>query len=149
MIYRKTAGELTAELAAMGAALMTEVLDDLEAHPPEPQPEEGVTYASKIDKIEARIDFAASAVEIERQVRAFNPVPGAFFEHKGERFRILAADIADHVTGQPGTVLDTALTIGCGNGAIRPTLIQRAGRAAMTPPDLLRGFALPPGTRLE
>lgn len=144
----KTAGTLTEELALAGAELMVEVLDDLPAHPPMPQPEEGVTYASKIDKAEARIDFTRDAHQIERQVRAFNPFPGAFFEYRGERFRILAAHVEEH-GGTPGELLDNSLLIGCGHGAIRPTLIQRAGKGAMSPGELLRGFDMPAGSRVD
>lgn len=143
----KTAGELTEELAYMGAAMMVEVLGDLSRFPPAPQPEDGVTYAAKIEKHEARLDFTRIAAEVERQVRAFNPVPGAFFEHEGERIKILAAELTAR-SGAPGTVLDDRLAIACGTGAIAPALVQRAGRAVMTPSELLRGFAIPPGTRL-
>ncbi|MBU0775043.1 MAG: methionyl-tRNA formyltransferase, partial [Alphaproteobacteria bacterium] len=92
-IEGKTAGALTAELAHAGADLMVEVLDDVAQHPPMVQPDEGVTYAAKIAKAEARIDFTRPALQIERQVRAFNPFPGAFFEYGGERFRILTAQV--------------------------------------------------------
>lgn len=141
----KTGGELTAELSNTGAALMVQVLENLSAFPPTIQPEEGVTYAAKIDKAEARIDFTRSAVDIERQVRAFNPTPGAFFEHKGERIRILAAEIVD-VVGEPGTAIDDALLIACGEKAIRAITVQRAGRGVMAASELLRGFAIPAGT---
>ncbi|WP_347270002.1 methionyl-tRNA formyltransferase [Rhizorhabdus histidinilytica] len=145
----KTAGELTDELARSGAALMVEVLADLGAHPPVVQPDEGVTYAAKIDKAESRIDFAEAAGQIERQVRAFNPAPGAWFEHQGERIRVLACEVIDrHGLAAPGEVIDDALTIECINGAIRPTRVQRAGKAAMSAGELLRGFAIPAGTHL-
>ncbi len=146
----KTAGELTAELSAMGARLMVEVLADLDAHPAAPQPDEGVTYAPKIDKSEARLDFSRSAVEVERQVRAFNPAPGAWFEVQGERIRVHAAEILAPSSRAPGekVVLDDHLTIACAEGAVRPTLVQRAGRGVMTAQELLRGFAIPAGTRL-
>ncbi|MFN3725763.1 MAG: methionyl-tRNA formyltransferase [Allosphingosinicella sp.] len=143
----KTAGELTAELAGMGGALMADVLNRLGDIVPEPQPEEGVTYAHKIDKAEARIDFERTAEEVERQVRAFNPVPGAYFEHQGERVKVLAARVIPGVY-DPGVVLDDHLAIGCGSGALMPTLVQRAGKGAMTAADLLRGFAILAGTRL-
>lgn len=143
----KTAGELTEELAAIGAALMVEVLDDLPRLTPTPQPEEGVTYAAKIDKDEARLDFSKSAVEVERQIRAFNPFPGAWFEHGGERIKILAASV-DERSGEPGTTIDHGLEIACGTGAIVPSIVQRAGRAVMTPSELLRGFSIPASTRL-
>ena len=138
----KTAGELTAELAGIGAALMVEVLDRLPDLKPLAQPEEGVTYASKIEKEEARLEFSRSAVEVERQIRAFNPVPGAFFEYGGERIKILAATV-DARGGEPGTTIDHGLEIACGDGAIVPSLVQRAGRVVMTPSELLRGFGIP------
>lgn len=143
----KTAGELTSELAEKGASLMVQVLADLAAYPAVIQPEEGVTYAHKIDKAESRLDFTRSAVEVERQIRAFAPAPGAFFELEGERYRVLAADV---VAGQGGAgmTLDDALTIACTSGAIRPTLLQRAGRPAMEASSLLRGRAIAAGTML-
>ncbi|MFN4223016.1 MAG: methionyl-tRNA formyltransferase [Novosphingobium meiothermophilum] len=148
----KTAGDLTAELAAKGAALMIEVLGNPAAYPPVAQPEEGVTYAHKIDKAESRLDFAADARAVERQVRAFAPAPGAFFELDGERFRVLAAEVVDgagnDVAADAGVTLDDGLTIACGSGAIRPVLIQRAGRPAMETAALLRGRTIPAGTRL-
>ncbi|MBN8807485.1 MAG: methionyl-tRNA formyltransferase [Sphingomonas sp.] len=163
-IANKTAGELTVELAQMGARLMVEVLADLPAFPPQPQPDDGVTYAGKIDKAELRLDFSQPSEQVERQVRAFNP-PGAFFELNGERIRVLSAEPYSRESGNPGlqatppealdprlrrgTVVDDRLTIRCGDGSnLRPTLVQRAGRGVMTPDDLLRGFPIPPGTRL-
>ncbi len=146
-VARKTAGELAGELSAMGARLMLEVLADPDAHPPIAQASKGVTHAAKIDKAEARLRFDDSAVDAERQVRAFNPAPGAFFELDGERIRVLAAEVVDGA-GAPGVAIDDALTIACAEGALRPTLVQRAGRGAMTPGELLRGFAIPAGTRL-
>jgi methionyl-tRNA formyltransferase len=147
-IEDKTAGALTQELADAGAELMVEVLDDLTLHPPMAQPDEGITYAAKIDKAESRIDFTQDAHAIERQVRAFNPFPGAFFAYQGERFRILAAHV-EHHAGAPGEFLDDSLLIGCGHDAIRPTLIQRAGKGAMSPGELLRGFDMPAGSRVD
>lgn len=141
----KTAGVLTQEIAELGAQLMVQVLGDLAAYPPVVQPDEGVTYAAKIDKAEARLDVSQSAAQVERQVRAFNPMPGAFFELNGERLRVHAADIVA-TTAQPGTILDDQLTIACAEGAIRPTIIQRAGRPAMPIEDFLRGFVVAPGT---
>jgi len=143
----KTAGELTAELAELGAAAMVAVLTDLPGHPPVAQPEQGVTYAAKIDKAESRLDFALSADACERCVRAFAPAPGAFFELDGERYRVLAAHVVAG-TGLPGTVIDDALTIACGSQALRPTLVQRAGRPAMDSAALLRGRAIAVGTRV-
>ncbi len=147
-IADKDAGRLTAELARMGARMMVDVLADPGAFLPEPQPEGGVTYAAKIDKAEARIDFTRPAVEVERQVRAFAPAPGAWFDHGGERIRILSAHCID-LSGAPGTVLDDRLTIACGGGAIQPATVQRAGRGVMTAAELLRGFGIPAGTALK
>jgi len=144
----KTTGELTDELAILGARLMVQVLADLPAYPEIPQPEAGVTYAHKIDKAEARLDFTAPGEQVERQVRAFNPAPGAFFAFEGERYKVLAAKVVD-ATGEPGTVLDEALTIACGSGALQPTVVQRAGRPAMPVTELLRGKPIPAGARLE
>lgn len=146
-IGRKTAGQLTDELARMGAVLMKQVLSDLSAFPPERQPADGVTYAAKIDKHEAKLDFSRSATDVERQVRAFNPAPGAFLEYGGERIKVLAADI-EPGDREAGAVLDQRLGIGCSEGVLRPTLVQRAGRGAMSPAELLRGFSIPAGTRL-
>ena len=143
----KTSAILSAELAAMGARLMVRVLDDIHAFPPRAQSEEGVTYASKIDKAEARIDFNRSAIEVERQIRAFNPAPGAYFEHAGERIKVLSAAVME-LSGMQGEVLDGQLTIACGDGAIRPLAVQRAGRGVMTSNELLRGFSIDIGTRL-
>lgn len=143
----KTTGELTEELATSGAELMVAVLADLPEYPPQVQPEEGVTYAHKIDKAETRIDWNQPAQQVERQVRAFAPAPGAWFEFEGERCKVLAAQLAEG-QGAPGTVLDDALTIACGDGAIRPSLVQRAGRPAMATQDLLRGWAIAPGVQL-
>ncbi|AUW57028.1 methionyl-tRNA formyltransferase [Sphingobium sp. SCG-1] len=144
----KTAGELTDELAEAGATLMRQVLEDLDAFPPVPQPEEGITYAAKIDKAESRLDFTADAHVVERQVRAFNPAPGAFFSYRGERFRVHAAHCETR-DGPPGELLDDTLLIGCGTGSLRPTLIQRAGKAAMLPGELLNGFDMPAGSRVD
>jgi len=146
-IGRKTTGELTDELAAMGARLMVRVLEDPDRYPARTQPEEGVTYAAKIDKAETRIDFTRPAVEVERQVRAFNPAPGAWFEVAGERVKLLAAEPVE-ADGAPGEVLDDSLTIACGEGALRAVSVQRAGRGVSSADELLRGFAIPAGTRL-
>ena len=144
-MHGKTAGALTTELAAMGAALMVDVLGRLPNITPQPQDENGVTYAAKIGKAEAHLDFTQSADQVERAIRAFNPAPGAWCEIMDERVKILSAFVIDE-TGQPGTVMDNGLTIACGQGAIRPTLVQRPGKAAMEPGALLRGWAIPGGT---
>jgi len=146
-VDRKNAGRLTNELAKLGAEALIEWLGD--PTPPVAQPDEGVTYASKIDKAEARIDWARSAEEIERHVRAFAPSPGAWFEANGERVKLLDSVADDEASGNPGEVLDDCLTIGCGTGYIRPLKVQRAGRAVMTPGELLRGFNISKGAILQ
>ncbi|WP_426267637.1 methionyl-tRNA formyltransferase [Sphingomonas sp. LHG3443-2] len=145
-IARKTVGDLTDELAKIGARLMVEELAS--PSPPQAQPEEGVTHAPKIAKAEARIDWTRAPAVTERQVRAFAPAPGAWFEAAGERVKLLSAELVEGVSAPPGTVLDDNLTVACGTGALRPTLLQRAGGRAMFTAELLRGFALPPGTIL-
>lgn len=146
-IGRKTAGELTVELAELGARLLVDVLSDVDRYPAKAQPEAGVTYAAKIDKAEARLSFGGSAADAERAMRAFNPAPGAYVEIAGERIRIHAADVVEGA-GTPGEVLDDRLTIACREGALRPTSVQRAGRGVMTTAELLRGFPVPAGTIL-
>jgi methionyl-tRNA formyltransferase len=145
-IRGKNAGQVSRELATIGAQALIEWL----AHPgpEEPQPSEGATYASKVDKSEARIDWKRPAAEVVRQVRAFSPAPGAWFEASGERIKLLDATIGAEAKGEPGTVIDDCLTIACAPGSIRPLRIQRAGRAAMSPGELLRGFSIPRGTIL-
>ena len=147
-IRDNTTGQLTQELAELGAELMVRTLADLEAFPCVAQPEDGVTYAAKIDKAETKLNFSVSAEAVERQIRAFSPAPGAWFEFEGERYRILAADIVT-AHGATGTIMDDQLTIACNNNAIRPTRIQRAGKPAMPTADLLRGKAIPAGSILS
>lgn len=147
-IARKTAGELTTEIAGLGAYLLTHILGNWSRVGRMPQDEALVTYADKIRKEEAKLDFALPAVQVERQVRAFNPAPGAWFELEGERIKVLAAEIGAE-GGEPGLVLDHGLAIACGEGSIVPSIVQRSGRAPMTTGELLRGFVIPAGTRLK
>ncbi len=144
-VEEKNAGELTAELAEIGAHLMVEVLANLANYAGEAQSEREATYAAKIDKAETRIDFSRDAEFILRQVRAFAPSPGAWFEFSGERYRVLSAHVIGS-EGFTGTVLDDKLTIACGHGAIRPARIQRAGKPAMSAEEFLRGKPIPAGT---
>ena len=145
-IRGKNAGQMTEELAKLGAGALVDWLRH--PTPPERQPDEGASYASKIDKSEARLDWKAPADQLERQVRAFNPMPGAWFEANGERIKLLEAAAGDDASGTPGEVLDDCLSIACGSGYLRPLEVQRAGRAPMTPGELVRGFAIPKGTIL-
>ena len=146
VIGNKNAAQVTAELAKLGAVMMLETIA-LRAFEGEPQPEDGVTYAAKISKAEARIDWARPAAGIVRQVQGLAPFPGAWFEVAGERIKLLAAKAVD-ASGAAGMVLDDRLTIACGEGAIRPSLLQRAGHKALPLNAFLRGYAVPAGTRL-
>jgi len=150
-IDHKTAGDLTDELADKGAQLMVGTLRELSKHIPVAQDDTEATHAPKIDKAEARLDWSQDAVQVERQVRAFAPWPGAFFEYEGaegmERVKVLAAEVAEG-SGAPGTVLDEALTVACGKGALRLTRVQRAGKPAMDTADFQRGRAIGKGARL-
>jgi methionyl-tRNA formyltransferase len=148
-IGRRTCGELQNELARLGASLMARALAALErgSIAERPQPETGVTYAKKILKEEARIDWSRSAQEVDCLIRALSPAPGAWTEAKAERLKILYAELAEG-SGTPGEMLDENLTIACGSGALRLIRLQRAGRGVMSATELLRGFALPRGARL-
>jgi methionyl-tRNA formyltransferase len=138
-----TAASLRRDLAALGARLILKALDDIETLVPKPQPREGATYAKKLAREEGRIDWRRPAAAVERQVRALD----CWFEAKGERIKLLAAALAEG-RAAPGTVLDAAPTIACGEGALRVLQLQRAGRAALDGAAFLRGFDLPPGTVL-
>jgi methionyl-tRNA formyltransferase len=142
------AGALHDALAELGARLICQALDQLPSLKPVSQPAGGVTYAAKITKEECRIDWRRSAAEVDRQIRGLSPAPGAFTGIKGERLTILAADVLAQ-SGAPGTALDDRLAIACGEGALRPTLVKRAGKRAMSTDELLRGFAVPKGTALS
>jgi methionyl-tRNA formyltransferase len=142
----ETAGQLHDRLASLGGAAIVEALAG--GFTPRPQPDDGVTYAAKISPEEARLRWDRSAGALERAVRAFNPVPGAWaLLPNGERLKILAAEIAVR-RGEPGTLLDDRLTIACGADALRPLLVQRQGKRAMETGELLRGLALKAGDRL-
>jgi methionyl-tRNA formyltransferase len=151
---RTTASELHDALAALGARLVVETLADLEAGRvrPEPQPAEGVTYASKLSRDEGQLDWRRPSAELERAVRALNPWPGVWFEHGGERIKVLAADLAEGKPGAPpGRVLaiDAGLVVACADGrALRLTRLQRPGREPVDAAAFLRGYALPPGADL-
>ncbi|MGZ5928311.1 MAG: methionyl-tRNA formyltransferase [Rhizomicrobium sp.] len=147
-IGRQTSGELADKLARLGADLMVRALGALErgAITAQPQAGEGATYAKKISKDEARIDWAKSAAQIDCQIRGLAPAPGAFTEVKGERLKILSAEPATG-SGAPGEVVSDDLAIACGDGALRLLKVQRAGGKAMAADELLKGFALPKGTR--
>jgi len=140
-----TASDLHDRLSEMGAQMIVKVL--AETCIPEAQPEQGVTYAAKLDRGEGRLDWNMTAAELERRVRALNPWPGVWFEHGGARLKVLAAEVSAQ-PGEAGVVLDDQLTIACGDGALRIRRVQKQGKGAMAVEDFLRGFDLPAGTRL-
>jgi methionyl-tRNA formyltransferase len=149
-IGRQTSGELSERLARLGADLMVRALSALErgAVTAQPQAEQGVTYAKKIAKEEARIDWSKSAAEIDCLIRGLSPTPGAFSEVKGERLKILSAEPV-RGEGVAGEAIGDDLTIACGQGALRLVKVQRAGSKAMAAEELLKGFALPKGTQFS
>jgi methionyl-tRNA formyltransferase len=154
-VGRKTSGELATELSRLGADLMVRALGALERGgvTAQPQPEQGVTYAKKISKEEARIDWSKSAGEIDCQIRGLAPWPGAFTEIHGERLKILYAmpvkDRGDFLMaasgGGAGEVITGDLTVACGEGALKLLKVQRAGKGVMDARELLKGFAIKTG----
>ncbi len=147
-VDEKTYGELHDELARRGADLMGRALVALEKGDvaEQPQDQEGLIYAKKIEKAETRIDWTRSARELDRLIRGLSPTPGAWCEAKGERIKVLLAEpIAGK--GAPGEIL-IGLTVACGEGALKLLTVQRAGRTPMDADAFLRGFPLQPGERL-
>jgi methionyl-tRNA formyltransferase len=146
-----TAGHLHDSLMHMGAGLMVEALKKLKrgALACTPQPEDGVTYAKKIDKAEAEIDFAKPAAEVRNHIHGLSPFPGAWFllDQEGRSFRIKVHQCAlVEGRGVPGEVIDGELTIACGEGAVRLLSLQREGKSAMGSKEFLRGFSVPKGS---
>ena len=137
----ETTADLHDRLSAMGARLIVEALSRLDSLVPVPQDGEGVTYAAKIDKAEARINWSAPAGEVDRLIRGLSPFPGAWTEIAGERVKLLRSRIAEG-SGRPGAVLG-GFTIACGTGAVEITEAQREGKRPMRGEDLLRGLSLP------
>ncbi len=140
----ETTGALHDRLSDLGARLIVQALDGLDGLTPEVQPEDGVTYAAKIDKAEARVDWSCPAVEVDRLIRGLSPFPGAWCDVAGERVKLLGSRLADG-QGAPGQVLHD-FTIACGDGAVQITRAQRAGKKAMIAADVLQGLDL--GVRL-
>ncbi|MFO8126304.1 methionyl-tRNA formyltransferase [Yoonia sp.] len=138
----ETTGQLHDRLSQMGARLIVQALDDLSALSPDPQPEDGVTYAAKIDKAEARVDWSKSAAEVSRLIRGLSPFPGAWCDVAGERIKLLGARAVDGA-GEPGQVLG-GFAIACGDGAVEVTQAQRPGKKAMSADEILKGLALGP-----
>ena len=136
-----TTGDLHDRLAGIGAAMIVEALDGLADRTPEPQESAGVTYAAKIDKAEARLDWTRPAVEVDRLIRGLSPAPGAWCMAGAQRLRLLRSHV---VAGQgaPGQRL-AGLTIACGTGAVEIGLAQREGKRPMAAQEILRGATLP------
>ena len=147
---RDTAGTLTETLARLGAAAVVEALARLDELVPRPQPAEGVTYAAKIDKAEALIDWNESAAAIDRRVRALNPSPGAQTRLAGEMLKVWEArPVGAH--GPPGEVLSVSpagIVVAAGKGALEITGLQRAGGRRVSPAEFLAGRPLAAGSRL-
>lgn len=144
-----TASDLHDHLAELGGRLIVDAVrgvDDGEFEAM-PQPDEGVTYAAKLNKAESLLDWRRPAIELERQVRAFTPWPGAVFQLGKERIKVLEAAV-EQKAGPAGKILDDDLTVACGEGALRLLRLQRPGKGAMAAKDFLNGFALPSGTEL-
>ncbi len=137
----ETTGQLHDRLSAMGARLILAALDRIETLTPQPQPETGVTYAQKIDKAEARVDWTRPAPELVRQINGLSPFPGAWCEINGERVKLLRAASAEG-HGAPGQVLG-GFTIACGSGALDILNAQREGKKPMPASEVLKGLALP------
>ena len=143
----ETTGALHDKLSVLGADLIVEALDALNDLDPVAQPDEGVTYAAKIDKAEAAVDWAGSAEDIDRQIRGLSPFPGAWIDWNGARLKLLGARL-EQGRGAPGTVLDDNLLVACGTGAVRLLKVQRAGKGAQDAADFLRGAKIEAGAKL-
>ena len=159
-----TATSLHHTLATLGAELIVEALDGITSGilTPKPQPSEGVTYAAKLERGEGHFDWSRPAVVLERAVRALNPWPGTWFQLRGERIKVLSAAVVDSGAaaaddgGEPGVILQgvqssaggDALTVACGEGALKLLRLQRSGRTPADAAEFLRGYPLTPGSRL-
>ena len=137
----ETTSDLHDRLSAMGARAIVEALNDLPNLTPATQPAEGVTYAEKISKEEARIDWTRSAVEVDRLIRGLSPFPGAWCLAGEERVKLLRSELASG-TGEAGEILGP-LDVACGEGAVRVTALQRAGKRTMDVDDAIKGWSLP------
>lgn len=143
----ETTAQLHDRLSDMGAALIVQALRRLPELTADVQPEEGVTYAHKIDKAEARVDWTRPAAEVDRQIRGLSPFPGAWCEIDGQRVKLLASRLTEG-TGPAGVVLDDSLRVACGDGAVELLRLQRAGKGAQDREIFLNGFPVGAGTQL-
>ncbi len=137
----ETTDDLQGRLSVLGARLTGEALSRLAELRPQDQPTEGVTYAAKIDKAEARVDWTRPAAEVDRLIRGLSAFPGAWTMVRNERVKLLRSRLAPGA-GHPGQVLG-GMVVACGTGAVEITAAQREGKRAMAPEDFLRGFAMP------
>jgi methionyl-tRNA formyltransferase len=157
----ETTADLHDRLSAMGARLILRTLDQIDSLDAEPQADSGITYAEKIDKTEAAIDWNRPAAVVSRQINGLSPFPGAWTTQGGERLRLLAAEVLPDAavpgagTGtqtahgaQPGEIIASDFTVACATGAVRVTRAQRPGKGAQDAESFLRGHPLPPGTTL-
>jgi len=142
-----TTGKLHDRLSAMGAGLIVEALEKLPELSAEPQAQDGVLYAHKIDKSEAHVDWAKPATEVSAHIRGLAPFPGAWTEISETRVKLLMASV-ENGSGTPGEVLDDTLEIACAEGSVRLTELQRPGKGALPTSEFLRGFAVPAGTNI-
>jgi methionyl-tRNA formyltransferase len=147
---RATAGKVHDDLALLAADMLPQVIGAIAAGTLRavPQDDEGVTYAPKIEKEEGRLDFDRPAPVLDRRIRALTPWPGCFCTLHGERLNVLEAEPVQGPTGRPGQIVLPPLTVACGEGALRITRVQRAGRRAMSAEELGRGLRLEPGLQL-
>lgn len=137
----ETTAQLHDRLSALGSNAIVEALETLPSLTPTPQPEAGVTYAQKIDKAEARVEWSKPAAEVDRLIRGLSPFPGAWCEMDGARIKLLASKLADG-NGAPGEMI-APLVVACGNGAVEITRAQKPGKRAMDKDEFLNGFELP------
>ena len=145
---QETTAQLHDRLGVLGARLIVEALGKLDELAPQVQPEEGVTYAAKIDKAEARIDWSLPAVQVDRLIRGLSPFPGAWFESDGQRIKVLGSSCVEG-SGKAGVVLTDTLHVACGDGAVALTRLQRAGKGAQDVGVFQRGAQIAVGTDLS
>jgi methionyl-tRNA formyltransferase len=143
----ETTAQLHDRLSEMGARLIVDALGQLNDLTAEVQPEAGVTYAAKIDKAEARIDWSLPADQVDRQIRGLSPFPGAWFEYEGTRIKVLGSCVVEGA-GVAGTVLTDTLNVACGEGAVALTRLQKAGKGAQDVDVFQRGVQIATGTEL-
>ena len=149
IVESMTAQDLHDQMALLGGKALVEALPEYLSGSitPQPQPDEGATYATKLSKEEGLLVWSEPASTLLRKIKALNPWPGVWFEHLGHRIKVIDA-VIDSQSGTPGTVLDGQLTIACAVHSLRPTRVQKAGKAPIATEEFLRGHELPKGTQL-